>query len=165
MWSKRKADSAVPVVHFRGEVLDSEVVPFAQQALKPCRGSATPGHPRTNPDPRDHSIALVSFPLASLLSRCERAYAERCPFIGSIAWAQRITLVCGNEGVQWTNGALLVSFLVLKHLFSISLEAEEEVKSCHCLMKAWPTVCYEDTMRPSNRNLLHKPYFGDNIIH
>ena len=74
-------------------------------------------------------------------------------------------MVCGNEGPQWTNRALLVSFLVLKHLFLISLEAEEEVKSCHCLRKVWLTVCFKDTMKPSNRNLLYKPYFGDDNIH
>lgn len=65
-------------------------------------------------------------------------------------------------GVQWTKMVWLVSFLELKHLFLISLEAEEEVKSCHCLMKACPDlmkVCYRDKMRPSNGNLSLKSHF------
>lgn len=73
----------------------------------------------------------------------------------------KINIICGNKGVQRADRTLLVNFLVLEHLFSIILEAEEEMKSCHCLIKTWLIVCYGDMMMPSKRNLLLKSYFRD----
>lgn len=158
MWRKRKADSAVSqllISRMKSWIL--KLYPLHSRRSSPGKGSVTPRHPRTNPDPRDQSIA-------SLLIRCESVYWEM-PFNRLQSTSTKGKYSMWEWMVQWTNRALLVSFLVWRYLFLISLETEEEVKNCHCLMKAWPTVCCGDTMRPSNRNLLHKTYFGDGKIH
>lgn len=52
-------------------------------------------------------------------------------------------------------------FPCVDFLFSITLEAEEEMRSYHCLIKTWPIIRYGGMMMPARRNLLLKSYFRD----